>query len=73
MFVVVGLLALSIVMIAVAAAAQRSASRAHADLERTTRFDCSPGCPTGPSSPPSSTPGWAGSVVMARPEAARVR
>lgn len=45
MFVVVGLLALSIVMIAVAAAAQRSASRAHADLERTTRFDLLTGLP----------------------------
>ncbi len=45
MFVVVGLLALSIVMIAVAAAAQRSASRAHADLARTTRFDLLTGLP----------------------------
>jgi diguanylate cyclase (GGDEF)-like protein len=45
MFVVVGLLALSIVMIAVAAMAQRAASRAHADLERTTRFDLLTGLP----------------------------
>ncbi len=45
MFVVVGLLALSIVMIAVAAAAQRAASRAHADLQRTTRFDLLTGLP----------------------------
>ncbi len=45
MFVVVGLLALSIVMIAVAAAAQRAATRAQADLDRTTKFDLLTGLP----------------------------
>ena len=40
------LLALSIVMIAVAATGHRAASRAHADLDRTTRFDVLTGLPS---------------------------
>jgi diguanylate cyclase (GGDEF)-like protein len=44
-FVVVGLLALSVVMIAVAATGHRAATRAHADLARTTRFDLLTGLP----------------------------
>ena len=44
-FVVVGLLALSIVMIAVAATGHRAATRAQADLDRTTRFDVLTGLP----------------------------
>jgi diguanylate cyclase (GGDEF)-like protein len=42
---VLGLLALSIVAIAVAATGHRAASRAHADLDRTTRFDVLTGLP----------------------------
>ena len=44
--VVLALLALSIVMIAVAATGHRAASRAHADLDRTTRFDVLTGLPS---------------------------
>ena len=43
---VLGLLALSIVMIAVAAAGHRAASRAHADLDRATHFDVLTGLPS---------------------------
>jgi diguanylate cyclase (GGDEF)-like protein len=43
--VVLGLLALSIVMIAVAVTGHRAASRAHADLDRTTRVDVLTGLP----------------------------
>ena len=44
-YVVVGLLALSVVMIAVAATGHRAATRAQADLDRTTRFDLLTGLP----------------------------
>ena len=44
-FVVVGLLALSIIMIAAAATFHRSASRAQAELDRTTRYDVLTGLP----------------------------
>ena len=43
---VLGLLALSIVMIVVAAASHRASSRAHTDLDRTTRFDVLTGLPS---------------------------
>jgi diguanylate cyclase (GGDEF)-like protein len=43
--VVLGLLGLSLVMIAVAVAGHRAASRAHADLDRTTKFDVLTGLP----------------------------
>ena len=45
MFVVVGLIALSVVMVGVAISAQRAAAKAHADLDRTTRFDVLTGLP----------------------------
>jgi diguanylate cyclase (GGDEF)-like protein len=43
--VVVGLIVLSVVMVGIAVMAQRTASKAHADLDRTTRFDLLTGLP----------------------------
>jgi diguanylate cyclase (GGDEF)-like protein len=42
---VVGLILLSVIMVAVAVAAQRTAAKAHAELDRTTRFDLLTGLP----------------------------
>ncbi len=43
--VVVGLLVLSVLMVGIAVMAQRAAAKAHADLDRTTRFDLLTGLP----------------------------
>ncbi len=45
MIVVVGLVVLSVVMVGVAVMAQRAAAQAHAELDRTTRFDLLTGLP----------------------------
>jgi diguanylate cyclase (GGDEF)-like protein len=45
MFLVLGLIVLSVIMIGVAIIAQRAAAKAHADLDRTTRFDLLTGLP----------------------------